>query len=76
MPETPSKADAFVSSADNLAAYLADGEIENSGEAKLAGQAGRATQDTRWTSKDSVAKGASKNAWLLAGFHGNVRMKQ
>ncbi|ROW17856.1 hypothetical protein VPNG_00789 [Cytospora leucostoma] len=63
MPETPAQAHALVPAEDDLAAHLADGEVEECAVARVAGQPGVAADDPTWCSTGALgppAKGAKE----------------
>lgn len=45
MPEAPAQADAVLAAEDDLAAHLADGQVDDAAVAGLAGEAGRPAED-------------------------------
>jgi hypothetical protein len=52
MPEALAQTNAFVGAENELATYLADGEVHDGAEAGVAGKSGRGTEDERVTVGD------------------------
>lgn len=69
MPETPPERHRFVAAIDQLAAYLADGEVEQRGIACWAGEAGRTAEDLGWARREVEAEGAGEDVGLVWSWH-------